>query len=131
MPKVTPQFVDSPWAGGTSTTLRGSIGTLTTTGASANYIEVTGYKGALWVCAINGATNGASFTVEVSCDGAAWFTAGTRANASATYATAAVAVSAGATQLVFLSPVDTPRYIRVNQASANVNGTVYEVWGEK
>lgn len=122
---------DGTWPGSTSQCRSYSLGTITTIAPSADWASSIGYASRLYVVATNGATNSVSWKVQGSADGSAWFDLATRADSSAAYATTAATTTASSVGVLFLNPLDVPRFVRVSVTAANANGTSFQLWMER
>lgn len=123
--------LDGPWSGGGGAARQVTLGSVTAQGPTPDYTDCWGYASRIYVVTVNGATNGVTYNVQGSWDGTTWFSLATRADSAASYANTAVTTTAGSTGVLFLNPLDCPRYVRVNVTSANANGTTFTVWMER
>jgi len=108
-----------------------TIGTITANGPTPDYADCWGFASRIYVVTVNGAANSVVYNVQGSWDGSTWFNLATRADSSATYANTAVTTTAGSTAVLFLNPIDCPRYLRVNAGTANANGSTHTIWMER
>lgn len=83
------------------------------------------------VQAVNGITNGVTFTLEGSIDGVNWYTLAYTTGSDTAYVKTAVVLAASAKTLLFLPPADFVRYVRVNVSSANAVGTTFTYAGSR
>jgi hypothetical protein len=130
MPEIQPTYYAAPWSGGTSQGASATLGTITANGAT-NWVNTFGFAGRIYVAVVNGITNGVTYNVQGSEDATTWVTLATRADSSASYATTAVTTPAASTGVLYLNPIDVPRFLRVNVTSANSNGTTFRIWMER
>jgi ATP-dependent protease HslVU (ClpYQ) peptidase subunit len=100
---------------------------ITATGAT-DFADVR-FCRAVSINVVNGASNSAIFTVEGSLDGTNFETVAYGSGSSAAYTQAAKTTTADDDDLLFLPPDDHLRYVRVNVATANANGTSFTVYG--
>lgn len=100
---------------------------LTATGGS-DYVDII-HVGRVSIGVVNGASNSCIYTVEGSLDGTNWETVAYGSGSSAAYTQAAKTTTAGDDDILFLPSADYLRFVRVNIATANSNGTTFTVYG--
>ena len=107
-----------------------SLGTVTANSTATDHADVTGYVSKVYISVDNGATNSVAWGVEGSHDATNWFSLAWR-QGTGTYATTDRTTTAGTKEAVFLSPIDTPRYVRVDVTTANANGSTFALFAER
>lgn len=106
-----------------------TLGSRTTAGVT-DHADVTGFVSRIYIHVDNGATNSVVWGVDGSHDGTNWFALGWR-QGTGTYATTDRTTTAGTKEAVFLSGIDTPRYVRVDVTTANANGSTFLLMAER
>ena len=78
----------------------------------------------------NGAANNVVFDVQGSMDDTNFFDISYRVSSDVVYATLGtdVTVAGGTKQVIFISPSEYVRFVRINVGTANANGTTFDVY---
>lgn len=105
----------------------GSTSVTNTGGTSSAGVQ---FRPRISIVCDNGATNNVIFTVEGSLDNSNWYTIAYREDATDSWTITSHTVGGSTNDVVFINHYDYVRWIRVNVATANANGSTFTVYAE-